>query len=77
VTDDLTALGYAEAVTELEAILVELERDDVDVDVLAPRVHRAAELIRLCRDHIGAARVDVEQIVADLDALAGPDPPSS
>jgi exodeoxyribonuclease VII small subunit len=74
-------LGYAEAVSELEGILAELERDDVDVDVLAPRVARAAALIRHCRAHIGAARLDVEQIVADLDGLDagegdGPSPPS-
>jgi exodeoxyribonuclease VII small subunit len=78
VTDDepLT-LGYAEAVAELEAILAELERDDVDVDVLAPKVRRAAALLRHCRAHIGAARLDVEQIVADLDDLDdGASPPS-
>ena len=66
--------GYAEAVAELEAILVDLEQDDVDVDVLAPKVRRAAELIRVCRAHIGAARLDVEQIVADLDDLDAVDP---
>ena len=66
--------SYPAAVAELEAILVDLEQDDVDVDVLAPKVRRAAELIRLCRAHIGAARLDVEQIVADLDDLDAVDP---
>jgi exodeoxyribonuclease VII small subunit len=70
-------LGYAAAVAELEAILVELEQDDVDVDVLAPKVRRAAALIRHCRAHIGEARLDVEQIVADLDGLDDPDAPTS
>ena len=70
-------LGYAAAVAELEAILVELEQDDVDVDVLAPKVRRAAALIRHCRAHIGEARLDVEQIVADLDGLDDPDPSTS
>jgi exodeoxyribonuclease VII small subunit len=67
--DEPLTLGYAEAVAELEAILADLERDDVDVDVLAPKVRRAAALLRHCRAHIGAARLDVEQIVADLDDL--------
>ena len=49
-------IGYAEALAELEKILAELERADVDVDVLAARVQRASELIRLCRDRIGTAR---------------------
>ncbi len=63
-----TPIGYADAQRELDAILTELERSDVDVDVLAERVRRAAELIRLCRERIGAARVHIEQVVADLDA---------
>jgi exodeoxyribonuclease VII small subunit len=68
--------SYPAAVAELEGILVDLEQDDVDVDVLAPKVRRAAELIRFCRAHIGAARLDVEQIVADLEDLDPADPES-
>jgi exodeoxyribonuclease VII small subunit len=60
------AAGYAEALAELEAILAELERSDVDVDVLAERVKRAVELIGFCRARIGNARLQIEQVVADL-----------
>jgi exodeoxyribonuclease VII small subunit len=67
----VTAAGegptYAAAVDELEGILAELEGDRLDVDQLAERVARAAELIRLCRERITATRLEVEQIVADLD----------
>jgi exodeoxyribonuclease VII small subunit len=59
--------GYAEALAELEAILASLERADLDVDVLGERVARAAELIRRCRARIGAARLQVEQVVSELD----------
>lgn len=59
-------IGYADAIAELDEILGDLERADVDVDVLAERVARAADLIALCRDRIGAARLQVEQVVADL-----------
>jgi exodeoxyribonuclease VII small subunit len=61
------ASGYAAALTELETILAELERPDVDVDVLAAQVARAAELIGFCRDRIGNARLQIEQVVANLD----------
>ena len=61
------APGYAAAMSELERILVDLERADLDVDELGTKVARAAELIRTCRDRIGAARLEVERIVADLD----------
>ncbi len=65
VADDV-ARGYAEALAELETILAELERTDVDVDVLAAQVKRASELIGFCRDRIGNARLQIEQVVAEL-----------
>lgn len=65
--DDEPVLGYAEAVAELERILDELEDETVDVDVLARRVRRAAVLIRVCRQRIADARMEVEQIVGGLD----------
>ncbi len=61
------APGYTEAMAELERILHELEHDDVDVDRLADRVARAAQLIELCRDRIRVARMEVERITVDED----------
>ena len=60
-------LSYADAIAELEAIVATLERDELDVDVLATRVARAADLIKLCRDRIGGTRIEVERLVADLE----------
>ena len=65
--DAPVATGYAAALSELEEILARLERTDVDVDVLATQVQRAAELISFCRDRIGNARLQIEQVVARLD----------
>ena len=59
--------GYADAMTELEEILDDLDDDELDVDVLATKVERASTLIQLCRDRISSARVQVEQVVASLD----------
>jgi exodeoxyribonuclease VII small subunit len=64
-TDD--DLGYAEAMAELDTILDELEGDHLDVDVLAERVRRASELIKLCRTRIARAQEDVDRIVTDLE----------
>lgn len=71
--DSTDALGYADAVVELEAILNDLEADDVDVDRLAEQVRRAADLIELCRSRLESAQVEVTRIVADLDALDADD----
>lgn len=61
-------LGYAEALAELETILRELEGEAVDVDRLTDRVTRARALIGRCRERIGDARLQIEQVVDDLGA---------
>ena len=63
---DEEPLTYATAMAELETILHDLERDDVDIDHLAERVARAATLIEFCRTRIESARVDVTRLVEDL-----------
>ena len=66
-TDEPAAPGYADALAELEEILRELEGEAVDVDHLGERVRRAAVLIRFCRSRIDAARMEIDQVVAELD----------
>ena len=66
-TTEPVAAGYAEALEELETILAQLERSDVDVDLLAAQVQRAAALIAFCRDRIGNARLQIEQAVSALN----------
>jgi len=56
-------IGYAQALSELDDILGELENDEVDVDRLADRVERAQALITLCRERITAAQVRVDEII--------------
>ncbi len=63
--DELT---YAAALAELEAILAAIEEEQVDVDELAVKVSRAAELIRLCRGRIDAAAIQVETVVKELES---------
>ena len=67
-------IGYTDAMAELDEILDELERDDLDVDVLAERVKRASELIKLCRTRIARAQDDVDKIVVDLEAFGAAPP---
>ena len=67
---DPNAPGYAAALDELDAILRELEGGDVDVDRLAERVARATELIAVCRQRIGDARLRIDEVIADLDGGA-------
>jgi exodeoxyribonuclease VII small subunit len=77
-TDDTAdSPGYADALAELEGILADLEDDGIDIDLLAAKVARATTLIRLCRDRITSARVQVDRIVADLEGLSDTEPPAT
>jgi exodeoxyribonuclease VII small subunit len=64
VTTKRREIGYAEAVAELEEILEGLEAEDADVDALAERVRRAAELIEACRARIAAAKLQIDEVLA-------------
>jgi exodeoxyribonuclease VII small subunit len=55
-------IGYEAAVNELEKILAALDEDDIDVDHLAERVKRATALVKICRDRIAAAQLEVKEI---------------
>lgn len=66
-TDDAPAESYASATAEIDTILTELERDDLDIDLLAAKVRRAAELLEWCRERIRIATDDVREAVGALD----------
>lgn len=59
---DEANIGYEDAVTELEEILEALSDEDINVDELAERVKRATELVKVCRDRIATARLEVKEI---------------
>lgn len=62
--------SYAEASTELEAILHEVESGEIDLDRLSEKVERAAQLLAACRERLAATETKVKKVVADLHATA-------
>lgn len=66
-TAQAPAASYTEATAEIDAILLELERDDLDIDLLGTKVRRAAELLEWCRERIRVATEDVHEAVAALE----------
>lgn len=67
-TKKKTELTYAEGAAELEAILVEIEAGDTDIDVLSEKVERAAHLIKLCREKLTKTELRVNKVVEGLAA---------
>lgn len=66
---DPPVAGYAEALTELDAILAEVDDPDLDVDRLGGQVRRAAQLIAFCRQRILGARLEVEAVTGGDEAV--------
>lgn len=60
-------LGFAGCLSELDSIIVGLEADTIDVDDLAARVERAAELVQWCRDRLDATRMRVDEVLERLE----------
>jgi exodeoxyribonuclease VII small subunit len=58
---------YSEAMEELNIILADLESENIDVDELAVKIKRAAELIKLCREKIGKTELEVKKIVKEFE----------
>ena len=66
-TTQAAPAGYAEAMTEIESILSQLDSSSIDVDVLATKVERASFLITWCNERITAAQLTVDTLVADIE----------
>lgn len=60
-------ISYKAALAELEQILVAIEEEQVDVDELAVKVKRSAELIRVCRSRIDAASIEIEAVMQEME----------
>lgn len=65
--------SYAEASTELESILQEVESGEIDLDALSDKVERAAALLTLCQKKLAATETKVKKVVDDLSAIAAAD----
>ena len=52
---------------ELEQIISEIETEEVDVDVLAGKVKRAALLVKLCKTRLRNAEEEVKKVMAEIE----------
>lgn len=68
--------SYGHAAGRLEAILETIEGGRVDIDELSGLVSEAATLVKLCRDKIQAAEMQVRRITEDLERPDDSTPPA-
>ena len=60
-------LTYTEAITKLEAIVEEIENEDISVDDLSKKVKRASELIRLCKTKLTKTEQEVNEVLKEIE----------
>jgi exodeoxyribonuclease VII small subunit len=65
--------SYAAASAELEQILDDIETGQIDLDVLAEKVERAAALLTLCRARLAATETKVRKITTEMGAAMADD----
>lgn len=58
---------YGDAIKEIEEILENIEKEDLDVDDLTEKVKRVAYLIKLCRKKLTHTEQAVEKILEDME----------
>ena len=66
-------LTYTVAITELEAIVQDIESGEIDVDVLTAKVKRASELIKFCKDNLRNTQKEVEKTLVDIEPDSKPE----
>ncbi len=59
---------YSHAIAELENILAQLRDNACDVDTLAAKTKRAAELIAFCRTRLTSTEAELESALAGLES---------
>ncbi len=60
-------ISYKEAVSEIEAILEQVENNELDVDELAEKVKRVSVLLKMCREKLLKTSEQVEQILKEME----------
>ncbi len=52
---------------KLEDIISKIENEEIDIDELSEKVREAAALVKVCKDKITKAEVEVKDIVESFD----------
>ena len=64
----MAEVKYSKAIKTLDEIISKIESEEIDVDELSDNVKKAVELIRVCKDKIEKAEMEVKEVVDGFDA---------
>jgi exodeoxyribonuclease VII small subunit len=60
-------LTYDGAMAELQAIVAEIEDEEISIDDLSVKVKRAAELLQYCQQKLRQTEDDVNKVLSQLN----------
>ena len=60
--------SYKEAIEKLRRIVAEIDRDELDVDLLSEKVKEASRLIKLCKEKLYKVDEEERNVLEELDA---------
>lgn len=58
--------SYNESIAKLHAIVSDIEKGELDVDILSEKVKEASRLIKVCKDKLFKADEEVKKILEEL-----------
>ena len=59
----MTDIKYSKAIKKLDEIISKIESEEIDVDELADNVKEAVDLLKVCKNKIEKAQMDVKKVV--------------
>jgi len=58
---------YSKAMEKLEEIIGKIENESIDVDELAKNVKEAVNLVKVCKEKIEKAELEVKKVVDEIE----------
>jgi len=58
---------YNEAIAKLQKIVADIEKGELDVDVLSEKVKEATRLIKLCKEKLFKVDEEVKKVLEELE----------
>ena len=60
-------IKYSKAMKKIEELIQKIESEEIDVDDLSDKVKEAVELIKVCKNKIEKAEMEVKKVVDDFE----------
>ncbi len=60
-------IKYSKAMERLEEIIAKIENEQIDIDELSEKVKEAVALVKICKDKIEKAELQVKEVVEKFE----------